>query len=130
MTAIRQLLPRAKTSQLRDRIKQQSDLLDADFKRVEVQGDVLRESVVHSAVSPLGLSAAAAVGFVTGRRLLRKRRRPSPQPQAAEAAATTAARPTSWWLELLLPVAFTWLREIAIAHLRRDREPPPPSPPQ
>lgn len=120
MTAIQKLLPRTKTSILRDQIKRQSELLDGDFKRVEVNGHALRQSVVNSALSPLGLIATAAAGFATGRRLSHKRR-PSPQP----AATSPTVKRTSIWLNLLVPVAFTWLREIAITHLlQRNQEPP------
>lgn len=130
MTVTQQLLSWTKTSRLRDRIKHQSELLDIDRKQLEAQSAVLRQSVVHSAVSPLGLSATVAVGFVTGRGLFRKRRR-SLQPAAAPATTTTAtAIPTLWWLELLVPVAISWMRETAVAYLRRNREEPPPSRPQ
>lgn len=131
MTVTQQLLSWTKTSRLRDRIKHQSELLDIDRKQLEAQSAVLRQSVVHSAVSPLGLSATAVVGFVTGRRLFRKRRQSSqPAADAAPATTTAAAIPTWWWLELLVPVAISWIRETAVAYLRRNRESPPPSPPQ
>lgn len=124
MTAIQQLLPRTKTSKLRDQIKRQSELLDADFKRVKTQSSALRQSVVHSALSPLGLCATAAAGFVSGRRLFRKRR---PLPQATEPIETAATTKPTWWLlELLVPIAFTWIRETVVAHLQSNRQPPPP----
>lgn len=121
MTAIQKLLPRTKTSILRGQIKRQSELLEGDFKQVAVNGHALRQSVVNSALSPLGLIATAGLGFITTRRLSRKKQRPSPQP----AATSPTVKRTSIWLNLLVPVAFAWLREIAITHLlRRNQEPP------
>lgn len=120
MTATRRLLPQSRTSKLRDRIKQQSEQLDVDFERVKTQSAVLRQSVVQSAVSPLGLGAIAAVGFATGHRLFRKQR-PSQQHEETAVAST----PKLWWLEILVPIAFTWLREAIITQLQRNREPPP-----
>jgi hypothetical protein len=97
-------------------------LLDDDFKRIKTQSAVLRQSAIQSTLSPLGLTAITAVGFIAGRRLLRKR-----QPtQPAESETTTTTTPKLWWLEILVPVAFTWLREAIITHLQQhNREPPP-----
>jgi hypothetical protein len=104
-------------------------LLDTDFKRIKTQSDVLRESVMQSTVSPLGLIAITAVGFLAGRRLFRKRRQ-AVHPTDVETETVATSSPKLWWLEILVPIAFTWLREAIITHIQRDREPPPPSSPQ
>lgn len=108
------------TNSLRNRIKRQSALLNAAREYADAQKNALRHSIKHSATSPLGLGAAAAVGFALERALLRPRR--NKIVHVADTAHTPTSAARSWWWELLVPIAISWGRDAVVAQLHRMSE--------
>lgn len=107
------------TNSLRNRIKRQSALLNADREYAAAQKNLLRESIRNSTTSPLGLAATAAAGFAFERTLLRPRRKKIILVAPDEAHEPA---PRSLWWELLMPVIISWARDAIVTQLHRMSE--------
>lgn len=101
---------------LHNKIKRQNELLRADRHRVEQCTEALRESAVHAVTSPMGLGIAAASGFALARVLQRPHKKVLPAEAEQEKTAGHVLS-HAWLWEILLPVAITYIRDFATAHL-------------